>query len=105
MELALSFANKSIKAPVGVPNGDIHYLQTLLSNATLLFIIVGSFLIVIYIVWAGILWITSGGDKAKVTAARGRLTWAIVGFIIILISFFIISAIGYFFKVNLLKIV
>jgi len=105
MKLALNFGGDVIKQPSGIPSGGLADLQGILSTAILLFIIVGSFLLVIYIVWAGIQWITSGGDKAKLTAARGKLTWAIIGLVVVLSSFFIIDAIGYLFKVNLLKLI
>ena len=105
MRLALNFGGETINAPNGIPNGNLGSLQDILANAIVLFIIAGSFLLVIYIVWAGIQWITSSGDKAKLAAARGRLTWAIIGLVVIFSSFFIINAIGYLFKVNLLKLV
>ena len=105
MELAFTIGSQEFRPPSGIPQGGLSNLQGLLSNAILIFIILGSFLLVIYIVWAGIQWITSGGDKAKLTAARGKITWAVVGLVIIFSSFFIIDAIGYFFKVNLLKLI
>lgn len=48
------------------------------------------------IVYAGIRYITSGGDPKAVEGARNTLTWAIIGLIVILISFAIINFIGYF---------
>src|SRR6185369_5551090 len=104
MQLALNFGGETINAPDGIPAGGLMNLQDIFSNAIIIFIIIGMFLLVIYIVWAGIQWITSGGDKAKLTAARGRLTWAIIGLVVIFSSFFIINAIGYLFKVNLLTL-
>lgn len=44
-------------------------------------------LVLIYLVWGGIQWITSGGDKAGTEAARGKITGAIVGIIIVAVSF------------------
>jgi hypothetical protein len=35
------------------------------------------------IVFAGYDMISSGGDQAKLTAARGKITWAIIGLVII----------------------
>lgn len=53
----------------------------------------------ILIVWSGVQWASSGGDKGKLEAARRRLTWAIVGLIIVLLAFFIVGIFGYFFNV------
>lgn len=50
-----------------------------------------------FLIYGGIKWITSGGDKGKVDAARGTVTAAIVGLIIAFLSFTIISMINYFF--------
>lgn len=105
MDLAFMMGNQKVTAPKDVPTGGLTNLQVFISNTLLLFITIGCFLIVIYIVWAGIQWITSGGDKAKLTAARSKLTWAIIGLVVIFSSFFIISSIGFFFKVNLLRLV
>ena len=39
-----------------------------------------------------------GGDKAKLTAARARITYAIIGLIVAMGAFFIISIVGYIFR-------
>ncbi len=36
-----------------------------------------------YLIWGGIEWITSGGDKSKVENARNRITQAIMGIIVL----------------------
>ncbi|HEX8932101.1 MAG TPA: hypothetical protein VF810_03025, partial [Patescibacteria group bacterium] len=103
--LTLTVGNETISPPSYIPTGGLSNLQVMLSNFLTLFIVVGVFFLVIYITIAGIQWITAGGDKQKLSAARGRLTWAIIGLVIILSSFFIINIVGYLFKVNLLKII
>lgn len=103
-ELALNFGGQTINPPSGIPQGGLSNLKVYLGNTLTLFMVAGAFLMIIFIVWGGIQWITSGGDKAKLTTARGRITWAIIGFIIILISFFILNALGYLFKVDLLNL-
>ncbi len=102
-ELALTLGGVQINPPSGVPAGGLSYLQIVLNNALTIFIIAGIFLVLIFIVWAGISWITSGGDKNKLAAARARATWAIIGLIIILLAFFIINTLSFFFKVSLLN--
>jgi len=95
--------SQTITAPNGIPSGGIDLVSTIFSNALTIMIILCIVLALIFIVYAGIQWITSGGDKTKLQAARAKLTWAIVGIIIALAAFFIVSLIGYFFKVDLLK--
>lgn len=44
-------------------------------------------LVLIYLLWGGIQWITAGGDKQGTEAARGKITGAIVGIIIVAVAF------------------
>lgn len=46
-----------------------------------------------FILYGGIRWISSGGDKGKIDQARGTLVAAIVGLIISLLAFFILNII------------
>lgn len=58
------------------------------------FILAGT-VAVIFIIWAGIQYIRSGGDQKQVQGARNTLTYAIIGLVLILLSFFIIYVISY----------
>jgi len=80
------------------------YISKYISNALTIFLTAGVIAALITIIWAGIQWTTSSGDKQKVAQAKGRLTWGIIGLVIIMLSFFIINVLGYFFGVDLLKI-
>jgi len=66
-------------------------IGSLLRNIFIAMIIVGMIILIIMIIWSGIAIITAGQDKDKLQNAQRRLTWAIVGFII-LISVFAIAA-------------
>lgn len=55
-----------------------------------------------FLIWGGITWIMSGGDKAGVEAARNKIIYAIVGLVLVFLSFFIISVIGQMFGVTLI---
>jgi hypothetical protein len=46
---------------------------------------------VIFIVFAGIKFITSGGDPIKVEGAKKTMTFAIIGLVIVLLSFVILK--------------
>jgi len=54
----------------------------------------GALILLIYLLWAGIDWITSGGDSSKVASARNKITQGVIGMIILAFSFVIIGAIG-----------
>ncbi len=53
--------------------------------------VLAAILAVIFLVWGGIKYITAGGDKTKVTAARETIIGAIVGLIVAFAAFFIIN--------------
>lgn len=54
---------------------------------------VGIVLIVVIFIWSGITFLTSNGDPEKVSQAKQRLTWAIVGAAIVLGTFIILSTV------------
>ncbi len=54
-----------------------------IGNAIGIAIIIAAVLALIYLIWGGISWITSGGDKTALEGARGRITNAIVGLIVV----------------------
>lgn len=94
----------SITPPGSIPHGGLTFLQKVFGNAYTIILLICIAVSLIYIVLAGMQWITSGGDKNKLEVARRRLTWAIVGLIIGFLSFFIVNVIGNIFGVDLLKI-
>lgn len=65
-------------------------------NQIIQFIIYGAFALAIlaalvYLIWGGINWILSGGDKEKVDAARKRIVAAIVGLILVALAVAILN--------------
>ena len=70
----------------------VGFLLVLAAVAAFLFLILG-----------GIQWITSGGDKAGMEAARNRITAAIVGLIIVAAAWAVMLLVGQFIGFDLLK--
>lgn len=66
-----------------------------------LMILTALILAIFFIIWSGIAWITSEGDKQKLQAARSRLTYSIIGLVIVLAGFLIVSIIGTIFGIKL----
>lgn len=50
----------------------------------------------------GLHWSTSGGDKAKLESAKGRITHAFIGLIIVIAGWAIIALTGQFFDIDVL---
>lgn len=113
MKLTLSipgFEKIDSGLPSGVPTGGLFdgnkagtgintigvAIEVLLVGATLLS--------VYFIIRGGINMITSGGHKEKFLMGRERVRYAIIGLIVILMSFFMVNIIGTFFGIDLLSI-
>jgi len=75
----------------------------LLSNVLSGMIIAGAIILIIMIIWSGIAMMTGGNDKEKVQTAQKRLTYAIVGFIILISVFAIANFVGGFFGFGFFK--
>ena len=56
-----------------------------------------------FIIFSGIKFITPSGDPKQVEGARKTLTYAIIGLLVILFSFFIINLISYVTGVSCIK--
>jgi hypothetical protein len=65
-------------------------------------LIAAGLLLLLYLVWGGFEWLTSGGSKEAVASAKNRLTAAFTGLVLILLVLVIINFIDWFFDINLL---
>ncbi len=88
-----------IPQPTGMQITDI---GRLISSVISLAFIIAGILVFAFLVWGGVEWITSGGDKTKTEAARNRITAALVGLAIVAASYAVMRLISYFFGVNVL---
>ncbi len=63
---------------------------------------VGGLAFIIFLVWGGIQWLISGGDKGKIQEAQNRISSALVGLAVLVISYAITLFIQGVFKINIL---
>ena len=75
-------------------------LGNVLTQAINFILIIAVVLALVFLIWGGIKWITSGGDKAKVEGARNTIIAAIIGLIIAFLAFFILNVVAGIFGVN-----
>jgi len=87
-------------APTGMKITDINRL---ISSGISLALIVAGILAFAFLVWGGVEWLTSGGDKAKTESARNRITAAMVGLAIVAASWAIMKLIGYFLGIDVFE--
>lgn len=98
--LSFSVGGQAIEAPNGIPTGGLDTSYTAGSNLLTLVFIIVAILALAYLIWGGIKWVMSGGDKAKIDAARKTIIYAIIGLVFIFMSYFIINFITTFFNVS-----
>jgi len=78
-------------------------IGSLLGNIFNVMIIAGAVILIIMIIWSGIAIIGGSGDKDRVQNAQKRLTYSIVGFVILICVFAIANFVGGFFGLNWFK--
>lgn len=76
-------------------------LGKLLSNALALLFFFAGILAFIFIVIGGIQWITAGGDAKAASAARDRITAAVVGLLVVVAAFAITLILGTLFGIDI----
>lgn len=101
--LSLSMATPAFAQVIGVgkpAEAKITDIGRLVSTGISVAIVVSGILVFIFLVWGGLEWIMSGGDKTKTENARNRITAALVGLAIVAASWALVRIIAYFFGVE-----
>lgn len=62
-----------------------------------IFFVIAVLLTFVFLLWGGIQWILSGGEKDKYEGARNRITAALIGLAIVALAWLIIKVVTYFF--------
>lgn len=73
-------------------------------SLTVLAMVIASIVAFAFLIYGGIVWITSGGDKSKTEAARNTITAALVGLLIVFGAWAIIQLLEMFFGVSILDL-
>lgn len=69
-------------------------LTGMITTGIVIFFVVGAIGVVFMVLWGAVQWIFSGGDKEGISKARGRITHALIGLIVLALSFVIINVVG-----------
>lgn len=100
----VAFAANNINLkPGGFENITGANLNSMISGAVKLLLLVAFVIAFIFLLIGGIRWILSGGDKAAAEAARGTLTAAIIGLVIVLAAWAIMWFIEQLFGVQIVS--
>ena len=79
-------------------------LASLIARLWKSIVIVGGLLLLVYLIFGAIEWITAGGDQEKIKNARSRITNGIIGMAILAASFAIMGFMKNVFGFDLLEI-
>lgn len=71
-------------------------ISKFLSNAITLIYSLAAVVLIFMILWGAFEWLTSGGDKEKLSSAQKRIINAIIGIILFAVAFAIIKVLGQF---------
>lgn len=72
-----------------------------ISNIVGVALAIASIATFVWLVWGGVEWLTSGGDKSKLENARTRITNALVGLAIVAIAWAVFIFVDYFLGLDL----
>jgi hypothetical protein len=76
-------------------------IGTTIQNIVIFIIVIAVVIALLYLLYGGIKWIMSRGDKAEVEAARNHITAAIIGLIIVFLAIFIVTIVMALFGLKL----
>lgn len=82
--------------PIDTGKGYATNFGTMFSSILNVVMLVAALLVFAYMIWGGVEWITSGGDKSKAEGARNKLTAAIIGLVIIAASYAVVTLVVQF---------
>lgn len=76
-------------------NGDVLSLMgAVIARGFMIALGIAGLLLLMYLIWGGIDWIVSEGDKEKLSKAQHKITNAIIGIIVVAISLTIFVTVG-----------
>ncbi|MBI4008684.1 hypothetical protein HY357_00450 [Candidatus Roizmanbacteria bacterium] len=94
MRLAQDPTLQQLFGTVAPPPGSPTDLGATIARLINLFLIVAGLAILIYMLWGGFDWVTSGGEKEKVEKARNKITNAVIGIFIVIIALTLFNVIA-----------
>jgi hypothetical protein len=83
-------------------NVAITNIGTLIKGAVQGALLVAALMVFMFLIWGGIQWISSGGDKGKTQEARDRITAALVGLAVVASAWAVMLIVQYFFGIDIL---
>lgn len=85
------------KIDVNKPVGAIAEFSPVISGALRIVMVIAGLICFLYIIWGGLEWMMSGGEKTAVATAKSKLTAAFLGLMVVLSAWAIVKLLEYLF--------
>lgn len=85
-------------------NADSNSVQNVLATVINWIFVAVTIIALLYLIWGGFKWIISAGDKAKVQEAQQHIINALIGLIVVFLSYVILNIVLAFFGTSLSSI-
>jgi len=76
----------------------------LIGSAISFIFVIAVVVAIFFLLYGALKWIYSGGDKAAIESARGTITAAVIGLVILFLGFLIFTVVLGFFGINILSV-
>lgn len=94
-----------IEAPSGIPTGGLEGDGGTILGLVITWLLILSVVIaLLFLMYGGANYIMSEGDKTKVESARRTIIYAVIGLLVVFLSFFAVNLFGSLFGVNLFNL-
>ena len=103
MQISEAITNPLVKDTLQTKTG-IEFFQSFIPNLITLGLIIGVVFFLFILIMGALQWISSGGDKNALEAAKSKITNAMVGIVILFAIFAVLKLIENFFGVSILTL-
>jgi hypothetical protein len=86
--LAFTIPGMNIDQPPGF-NQSLNSTGAVVGGFLNIAFMIAGFLLLVWLVWGVMQYIFAGGNKEGLARARARITWALVGFVVVVLAFLV----------------
>ncbi|MCL4386828.1 hypothetical protein M1307_00340 [Patescibacteria group bacterium] len=86
-EIALTIGGKNIEAPGGIPMGGTNALPKVVGGLVMALYLVAIFFSLIMLIWGGLNYTMSAGNKEKLQNAKDKIKFALIGLVVALLAY------------------
>ncbi len=84
-----------------LPAGKFPNLASVVTQAIPIVFSLAGVILLVFLIWGGLDYMLSMGDPKKAETGKNKITNALIGFIIIFVSYWIVQLIDYIFKIGI----